>query len=181
MYRCSSMDLSKHQSKYLHSTFPEQFELQFYKNFHSLKKLGCDYFYFLGFNSGMSHRFCTDDNWINFYHDEKFILDDPLKRIAEANTFIALPWSQITFSKKSEKKAIEGRQSFGLYNGITITQERNNKKYIFALSTEEMSHDLARYLLLEKSSILQDFLTNSMNLFDQYLCMIFKDDNVIIN
>lgn len=175
------MDLSKQQSKYLHSTFPEQFELQFYKNFHPLKKLGCDYFYFLGFNSGLSHRFCTDDNWIDFYHDEKFILNDPLKRIAVASTFIVLPWSQITFSKKAEKKAIEGRQFFGLYNGITITREKNNKKYIFALSTEEMSHDLARYLLLENSHILEDFLTNCMQLFDQYLHMIFRDNRLIMN
>ncbi|MFO2625239.1 autoinducer binding domain-containing protein [Legionella pneumophila serogroup 1] len=175
------MDLSKQQSKYLHSSFPEQFELQFYQNFHSLKKIGCDYFYFLGFNSGMSHRFCTDDNWIDFYHDEKFILDDPLKRIAEASTFIALPWSQITYSKKSEKKAIAGRQYFGLYNGITITRERNNKKYIFALSTEEMSHDLARYLLLEKCQILQNFITNCMNLFDQYLYMTFKNNSPTLN
>ncbi|USQ12955.1 autoinducer binding domain-containing protein [Legionella lytica] len=175
------MDVSKQQSSYLHSTFPEQFELQFYKNFHSLKRLGCDYFYFLGFNSGQSHRFCTDSNWIDFYYDEKFILDDPLKRIAEASSFIALPWSQITFSKKSEKKAIEGRLSFGLYNGITITRERNNKKYIFALSTEEMSHDLARYLLLEKSLILEDFLTNCMQLFDQYLFMISKDSSLTLN
>ncbi|HHG8507950.1 TPA: autoinducer binding domain-containing protein [Legionella pneumophila] len=175
------MDLSKHQSKFLHSTFPEQFELQFYKNFHSLKKLGCDYFYFLGFNSGMSHRFCTDDNWIDFYHNEKLILNDPLKRIADTSTFIVLPWSQITFSKKSEKKAIEGRKSFGLYNGITITREKNNKKYIFALSTEEMNHDLARYLLLEKSHILEDFLTNCMQLFEQYLHIIFKDNRLIMN
>lgn len=175
------MDFSKHQSKYLHSTFPEQFELQFYRNFHSLKKLGCDYFYFLGFDSGISHRFCTDDNWINFYHDEKFIQNDPLKRIAESSTFIALPWSQLTLSKKAEKRSIEGRQSFGLYNGITITRERNNKKYIFALSTEEMNHDLARYLILEKSNILEGFLMNCMKLFDQYLHITLKNQNLMMN
>ena len=128
MYRCSSMDADKQKNNYLYNTFPEQFELQFYKNFLSLKNLGCDYFYFLGLDSQVCHRFCTHENWIDFYYDEKFILNDPLKRIAEKTNFIALPWSQVTYSNSHDKTAIKGRNSFGLYNGITITTERNQKK-----------------------------------------------------
>lgn len=156
------MDLHAQQNRYLYNTFSEQFELQFYKKFHALKNLGCDYLYFLGFNSGNSHRFCTHESWIDFYYDEQFVLNDPLKRIAEKTNFIALPWSQVTHSSKGDKKAIEGRKSFGLHNGLTVTREQNQKKYIFALSTEENSHDLARYLLLEKNEFLQKFILDCM-------------------
>jgi hypothetical protein len=42
------MDICKAQNiQNPHNIFPENFELQFYQAFHSLKQLGCDYFYFL--------------------------------------------------------------------------------------------------------------------------------------
>ena len=154
------------------SNFPEQFELQFNKIFRPLKRLGCDYFYFLGVNDGMRYRFCTDENWMDFYYDERLIFDDPLKRIAENTTFIALPWHQVSHLHGNEKRTMQGRGSYGLYNGITIAREHQKRKYIFALSTESKEHDLARYLLIEKSDQLKQFVQDCMNLFDQYLMLI---------
>ena len=149
--------------------FPEQFELQLNKAFRSLKMLGCDYFYFLGIDAGTSHRFCTHDDWMDIYYDEKFIFNDPLKRIAENATFVALPWAQITHLDGNEKKTMCGRVSFGLFNGLTIAREYQKRKYILALATESKEHDLARYLLLEKITELEKFIQECMSIFDQYL------------
>lgn len=167
------MDVSK-QYRSSFNTFSEEFELKFYEVFSSFKKLGCDYFYFLGVDSGFSYRFCSNENWLDLYYEEKLILNDPLKRMAEKNNFIALPWSQVTHSNLQDKKTIQGRKSFGLHNGITLTRKRNSRKYIFSLSTEEIGHDLARYLLIEKSEMLQKFILSSMNLFDEYLLVAQK-------
>jgi hypothetical protein len=158
----------------LRSPFPEQFELQFNKAFRSLKLLGCDYFYFLGTDGDTSYRFCTHEDWIDFYYEEGFILHDPLKRIAENTTFIALPWQQVTHLHGNEKKTMCGRISFGLFNGLTVAREYQNRKYIFALATELKEHDLARYLLLEKIDSLEKFIQDCMKLFDQYLLLMFN-------
>jgi len=158
----------------LHGIFPQKFELQFYQAFRRLKDLGCDYFYFLGLDSGISYRFCTHEDWMDFYHDEKFILNDPLKRVVENSTFIVAPWEQITHLHANEKKTMYGRISFGLFNGVTIAREHRNRKYIFALATELKEHDLARYLLLEKMDTLERFVCDCMRLFDQYLMLMFK-------
>jgi hypothetical protein len=158
----------------LHSSFPEKFELQFYQSFHILKNLGCDYFYFLGLDTGASYRFCTHEDWMSFYHDEKFLLNDPLKRIVDNSKFIVTPWDQITHLHSNEKKTMYGRVSFGLFNGLTISREHHYRKYIFALATELKEHDLARYLLLEKTDKLEKFVCDCMKLFDQYLILMHK-------
>lgn len=153
-------------------TFPEGFELQFGKAFRLLKVLGCDYFYFIGTDTGLRHRFCTDENWIDFYAAEKFIFNDPLKRIAESSTFIALPWQQVTHLHGNDKKTMSARTSFGLHNGLTIAKEHQNRKYIFALATELKEHDLARYLLLQNIDTLEKIILDCMRVFDQYLLLM---------
>lgn len=157
-----------------HNIFPEKFELQFYQIFRSLLSLGCDYLYFLGLDSGITYRFCTHDDWIDFYHDEKFILYDPLKRVINNTSFLVLPWGQVTHLDANEKKTMSGRISFGLFNGLTISRECQKKKYIFALATESKEHDLARYLLLEKIDKLERAIRDCIRLFDQYLLLISK-------
>ena len=149
--------------------FSEQFELQINQSFRSLKILGCNYLYFLGTDTRTSHRFCTHEDWMDLYYDEKFILNDPLKRVAEKATFLALPWEQITHLHGNDKKTMCGRVSFGLFNGLTIAREYQHRKYIFALATELKEHDLAMYLLLEKTDALEKFIQDCMRLFDQYL------------
>lgn len=155
-----------------HNLFPESFEFQFYQAFRSLKKLGCDYFYFLGLDSGSSFRFCTHENWIELYHSENFISYDPLKRVAKHAKFIALPWEQVTHLHGKEKRTMNGRISFGLFNGLSITKNFYDKKYIFALATELKTHDLARYLLLEKIGYLEKFICDCITVFDQYSTLI---------
>jgi hypothetical protein len=154
--------------------FPEKIELQVYQAFRSLKELGCDYFYFLGQASGNSYRFCTHENWMEAYHGEKFVLNDPLKRVVESTPFIILPWEQISFLHGKEKKTMYGRISFGLFNGLTISREYQNRKYIFALATESKEHDLARYLMLVKTDTLEKAIYDCMKLFDQYLMLMFE-------
>jgi hypothetical protein len=156
-----------------HNIFPEKIELQFYQAFCSLKLLGCDYFYFLGLDGGVTYRFCTHDNWIDFYHDEKFIAYDPLKRIIENIPFMVLPWEQVTHLHANEKKTMYGRISFGLFNGLTIARESHKRKYVFALATESKEHDLARYLLLEKIDKLEKVIYDFIRLFDQYLVLMY--------
>lgn len=162
--------------------FPEQFELQFNKAFRSLKALGCDYFYFLGIDTSTdtSYRFCTHEEWMDLYYEEGFILNDPLKRVAENTTFIALPWQQVTHLHGNEKRSMSGRISFGLYNGLTIAREYRNKKYIFALATESKEHDLARFLLIEKIDSVENFIQDCMKLFDQYLLLMFNPVSVVM-
>ena len=157
---------------HLYNSFPESFELEFNTVFRSLKKLGCDYFYFLGKDAGNSYRFCTHEDWMDFYYDEKFVFNDPLKRIVENTSFIALPWEQVTHLHGHEKKTMYGRVSFGLFNGLSIAREYRKRKYIFALATELKDHDLARYLLIEKIKPLEQVIQNSMKLFDQYLLLM---------
>lgn len=155
-----------------HAFFPENIELQFYQVFRKLKNLGCDYFYFLGTDKVSSYRFCTHEHWIDAYHSEKFILHDPLKRIAEDTDFIILPWEQITHLHGKEKVTMCGRISFGLFNGLTIVREYNSKKYIFAFATESKEHDLARFLLLEHMETLQTFALECMKKFNEYSLLI---------
>lgn len=163
----------------LHNFFPEKFELQFYQAFRKLKDLGCDYFYFLGSDSVTTFRFCTHDEWIDFYHDEKFILNDPLKRIIENTKFLILPWEQLAYLHGNEKRTMYGRISFGLYNGLTITREFNSRKYTFALATECEEHDLARYFLLNNISKLEIFVLACMKIFDEYLMLMSKPYAII--
>lgn len=174
------MDVQFADVNNLHNIFPEKFELQFYKAFRSLKHLGCDYFYFLGLDSGVSYRFCTHENWIDFYKDEKFILNDPLKRVVESTPFIILPWEQISFLHGNEKKTMYGRISFGLFNGLTIAREHKKRKYVFALATELKEHELARYLLLEKIDTLEKFTCDCMRLFDQYLMLMLNPVTLVM-
>lgn len=164
----------------LHVLFPERFELQFNQAFRSLKLLGCDYFYFLGTAAGVRHRFCTHEDWMDFYYDEKFILNDPLKRVAEKSTFLVLPWEQITHLHGNEKNTMCGRVSFGLFNGLTIAREYKKRKYILTVATELKEHDLARYLLLEKMDKLEKFIHDCMRLFDQYLLIMFNTVSNVI-
>ena len=162
------------------NSFPEQFELQLNKAFRSLKALGCDYFYFLGIDTDIRYRFCSHEDWMDFYYDEKFILNDPLKRIAENTPFIAIPWQQVTHLHGNEKRAMCGRVSYGLFNGLTIAREHQNGKYIFTLATELKEHDLARFLLLEKIEPLEKFIQDCMKLFDQYLLLMFNPVSVVM-
>lgn len=156
------------------TSFPEYFELKLNDHFRSLKLLGCDYLYFLGTDTSMRHRFCTHEDWMDFYYSEKFILNDPLKRIAENTTFVALPWEQVTHLHGQEKRTMFGRASFGMFNGLTVAREYQKRKYIFALATELKEHDLARYLLLEKTGVLEKFVQDCMVLFDQYLLLMLN-------
>jgi hypothetical protein len=158
----------------LRTPFSEDFELQFYQAFRKIKDLGCDYFYFLGVANSDSYRFCTHEHWMDFYHEEKFMLNDPLKRVSENTKFIMLPWEQVTHLHGHEKRTMSGRTSFGLYNGLSIAREYNNRKYIFALATECQEHALARYLLLENIVKLEEFICCCMRLFDQYLLLMAK-------
>ncbi len=164
----------------LYNLFPERFELQFSNAFRPLKLLGCDYLYFLGIDGDICHRFCTHEDWIDFYYDEKFVFNDPLKRVVENTSFIALPWEQATHLNGNEKKTMYGRVSFGLFNGLTIAREYRGKKYIFALATESKEHDLARYLFLEKIEVLEKFVRDCMKLFDQYLLLMFQPNSKVV-
>ena len=140
--------------KRIYRPFDEKQELMFNKQFRSLNALGCDYFYHLISDTKSqndSYRFCTHENWIDFYYEEQFINHDPLKRIAENSNISVLPWNQASVMNKSEKRTMSGRSSFGLHNGLSIVQKYNDNKYIFVLSTERRDHDLARFLLLEKN------------------------------
>ncbi|HAU0125570.1 TPA: hypothetical protein F8S86_05405 [Legionella pneumophila] len=134
--------------------FDENQELLFNKKYRPLNALGCDYFYYLvsdQTSKNKSYRFCTHEDWMDFYYEEKLIDNDPLKRIIENSNASILPWNQVSIMNKSEKRTMSGRSSFGLYNGLSIASKFNDKKYIFVLATEHRDHDLARYLLLEKN------------------------------
>jgi len=175
------MDVSKtNNALAYHNIFPENFELKLYKAFKSMKELGCDYFYFLGLDSGISYRFCTHDDWIDLYHDEQFILNDPLKRAVESSKFIALPWQQLTHLNYNERRSMNGRISFGIYNGLTVAKEFNKRKYIVTLATELKEHDLARYLMLEQIEKLEYFVYECMRLFNQYTALMSFTSNIVM-
>lgn len=151
--------------------FNESFELLLNKQLQPLNSLGCDYFYFLvsaNSNKNKSYRFCTHEDWIDFYHFEKLIQSDPLKRIAQNLDSSVIPWKQVSHSSSQEKKIMEGREDFGLYNGLSITCTQKKKKYIFVLATEYRDHDLARFLLIENRTQLEVMIQNCMRAFSGY-------------
>ena len=154
-----------------HRTFNEPFELQFTKQLQPLNALGCNYFYFLVSDvndQNKSYRFCTHEDWIDFYHYEKMLNHDPLKRMAQSLNFAVIPWKQVSHINSQEKMTMAGRGDFGLYNGLTITRSFQDKKYIFVLATEHNDHDLARFLLIENSDQLEVFIQNCMRAFKLY-------------
>ncbi|WP_165483101.1 autoinducer binding domain-containing protein [Legionella genomosp. 1] len=175
------MDLQLYsKSKNPHNSFPEKFELQFYQAFHTLKKLGCDYLYFLGIENQISYRFCTHDYWMDIYNREKLILNDPLRRITEGSNFILVPWDQITHLHGGEKKTMGARISYGFFNGLTISRQFGNKKFIFAFATELREHDLARFLLLENMDKLEQVIALCIKLYDQYLILVSGNRSIEI-
>lgn len=161
--------LTVQKVKNFHSLFTEHFELQYYQKFRKLKLLGCDYFYFLGTTETETYRFCTHADWIEIYHEERFLLNDPLKRVIENTKFIVLPWDQLAHIHGDEKRTMLGRVSFGLHNGLTISREHNNRKHIYALATETKDHELAKYLLIEKMHNLQEMVFDCISIFNQYI------------
>ncbi|HAU0227381.1 TPA: hypothetical protein JBF13_05320 [Legionella pneumophila] len=155
--------------------FDEKRELLFNKHFRPLNALGCDYFYHLVADSkpqNDSYRFCTHEDWMDFYYEEKFIDNDPLKRLAENANISVLPWNQASVMNKSEQRTMSGRSAFGLHNGITIIQKYNDKKYIFVLATESREHDLARYLLHERSGELKRLMQGCITVFDDFTRLV---------
>ncbi|HAU1091262.1 TPA: hypothetical protein F8V12_00730 [Legionella pneumophila] len=150
--------------------FDEKQELHFNKQYRPLNALGCDYFYYLASDQtskSKSYRFCTHEDWMDFYYEEKLIINDPLKRIIENSNGSILPWNQVSFMNKSEKRTMSGRSSFGLYNGLSIVNNFKGKKHIFVLATEHRDHDLARYLLLEKNYALKKLMHDCITAFDE--------------
>lgn len=154
--------------KRIYRPFDEKRELLFNKQLRILNALGCDYFYYLVSDpkpQNDSYRFCTHEDWMDFYYEEKLVDHDPLKRIAEnANTSV-LPWNQASIMNKNEKRTMSGRSAFGLHNGITIVQKYQEKKYIFVLATESREHDMARYLLLERNDELKRLMYGCITSF----------------
>lgn len=156
----------------LYLPFDERQEIQFTKQLRPLNALGCDYLYYLvsdETSKTQSYRFCTHEDWMDFYYKEKFIDNDPLKRVIEKSNSTMLPWNQACLMNKSEKRTMSGREDFGLYNGLSIVSEYNNKKHIFVMATENKDHDLARYLLLEKNYELKKMMNGCITLFDKFL------------
>ena len=153
----------------IYSSFNEAQELQINQAFHPINKLGCDYLYYLSYSStdkNKSYRFCTHDNWLDFYYEEKLIATDPLKRIMINTNNAVLPWDQVNFQNKSEKRTMSARSSFGLNNGISIVSNYNNHKHILVLATEHQEHDIARYLLLKQSYKLTQLMKSCITVFD---------------
>lgn len=163
--------------------FSEEFKLQIYSVFKKLKALGCDYFYFLGTDGEIRYRFSSQEEWMEIYYSEKFILNDPLKRIAEKSSWIVFPWNQVTHQNSHEKKTMQGRVSYGFYNGLTISRKHLSRQFIFTFATAIREHDLARYLLLEKNKKLEDVIQYCMQLFNQYLHLMHQSISIsrIIN
>jgi hypothetical protein len=77
-----------------------------------------------------------------------------------------LPWDQVNFQNKSEKRTMSARSSFGLNNGISIVSNYNTHKHILVLATEHKEHDLARYLLLKQSYKLTQLMKSCITVFD---------------
>lgn len=151
--------------------FDENQELLFNKQLRPLNALGCDYFYYLvsdQTSKSKSYRFCTHEDWMDFYYEEKLIDNDPLKRIMEQSKQSILPWNQTGFMNKNEKQTMSGRSAFGLFNGLSIVSNYKDKNHIFVLATEDKEHDLARYLLLEKNQELKKLMGNCIAQFNEY-------------
>lgn len=154
-----------------HGSFSEHFELELFKAYRALKALGCDYLYFLGKNSEQSFRFCTDESWIRFYHEDKILPHDPLKRIAETSRFLVLPWEQVSYLNPDERTAMNKRDYYGYFNGLTVARNTGQNTYIFAFSTELKNHNLSAYLLHEKIKVLESTIGRYIELFNQNISL----------
>lgn len=154
----------------IYSSFTEPQELKLSKALRPIHKLGCDYLYYLNYNPtshNISYRFCTHEDWLDFYHEESLVTADPLKRVMINSKNAVLPWEQVNFQNKAEKQTMSARTSFGLNNGISIVCDYNNNKHILVLATENKEHDLARYLLQEQCHMLNTLMKNCIAILDE--------------
>lgn len=105
------------------------------------------------------------------YYEEKFIQNDSFKRIAEYNKSVVLPWDQVTHLDEKERRTMEGRNSFGLHHGLTISQHKSGRSFTFVFATETKEHLLAQYILHEKSEQLKSTIKDLVSVFDQHVLL----------
>jgi hypothetical protein len=143
-----------------HPSFTEDCEIQLYSSYKKLRSFGCTYMYYT-----INHpiqgrlRFSTNEEWINLYLEENLIKNDPIKAVCEQKKSRILSWNQVPILSPEQKKTMEARGSFGIYNGINIIQhDSNGISKIIALCTDSKSHDFG-YEILKNSSLLKEIVS----------------------
>lgn len=124
----------------------------FDKQLQELKPIGCTYLYYAFIYDTHRKSVYSANDWRHAYQAEALGTDDPLKRLAEEYSPIVAPWNDITFNDKNEKKVMQARDSYDLRNGITLSRKINDGISILVLATDSQEHDLARYVIHEKSA-----------------------------
>lgn len=134
--------------------FTEEQEILFYDSFKKIQPYGCTYLYFTIIDKNLGRiRFSTDENWLNVYLEEGLLNDDPMKAASEQSISRILPWKHVSITCKSEKKVMQARSSFNIYNGINFISSHNNTHQVLTLCTNTPSHDLPKEILTQPSLI----------------------------
>ncbi len=144
--------------------FTEDLELQLFSFYKQFSLYGCTYMYYTITDPNKGRiRFTTNEDWIRLYLEDNLVSHDPIKIICEQKRNAILSWKNIPISSRSQKKTMEGRNSFGLHDGMNIIHfdEKNGLHKILALCTDCKSHNFSQEILennpLFKENIMKIF------------------------
>lgn len=128
--------------------FTEKLEILFYNSYKILQTYGCTYMYYTIIDKIHGRiRFSTDENWLNTYLTDGLVNDCPMKAASEQKISRILPWCHVPISCKMQKKVMDARKSFNIYNGINFINFQNNSHRILTLTTDCASHDLPKEIM----------------------------------
>lgn len=144
--------------------FTEDLELQLFSYYKQFQLFGCTYMYYTINNPTIGRiRFTTNYDWIGVYLQDSLILDDPVKQFCEKKQTKIIHWKNIPILNNNQKKVMDGRNSFRIYNGMSIIKYDYSTRLekVLALSTDCASYDFPNEILkndiLFKEKLIQIF------------------------
>lgn len=139
-------------------SFSSEFYSAFYQQFNALNEIGVTYLYYTYVNGGYRKSISNYEEWMDIYRSEDLIKHCTLKRLAENHAPMVIPWGDITYLNLDERKVMQARNSYHMLNGLTISRKRDEGTEVIVLATDSPAHDLARYIIRDKSEIVQTVL-----------------------
>lgn len=145
-------------------SFTEDLELKLYSYYKHFRLYGSTYMYYT-INDPIKGRlrFSTDEDWIKIYLEDSLIENDPIKEICDQKKNRIVSWKNIIISGRAQKKTMEARNSFGIYNGLTIINHEHatGLQKVLTLCTDCKSFNL-QHELIENDNL---FKENTLKIF----------------
>lgn len=130
--------------------FTEDLELKLYSYYKHFRLYGSTYMYYT-INDPIKGRlrFSTDENWIKIYLEDSLIENDPIKGVCDQKKNRIVSWKNIIISNRAQKRTMDARNSFGIYNGVNIINHdrATGLQKVLALCTDCKSYNLSHELI----------------------------------